>query len=153
VVGEVCHFIDFLTFICGSLPCSVHAAAMRSVSGINDTLTITLAFANGSIGTISYFANGDKSLAKEYVEIFSSGAVYLIDDFKSLTVHANGRQKDKKLLVQDKGQKTEVTAFIAALATGSGPLITFEEIYLTTLVTLKVLESLRTGQSVTIRTA
>ena len=153
VIGEVCHFIDFLTYICGSLPCSVHSAAMRSATGTNDTLTITLEFANGSIGTVSYFANGDKSLAKEKVEIFANGSVYLLDDFRALTVHAKGKKKEKKLLVQDKGQKNEVEAFIKAIAAGTGPVIPFNEIYSATLVTFKALESLRTGQRITIRTA
>lgn len=153
VIGEVCHFIDFLTYICGSLPCSVHSAAMRSATGANDTLTITLEFANGSIGTVSYFANGDKSLAKEKVEIFANGSVYLLDDFRSLTVHAKGKKREKKLLVQDKGQKVEVEAFIKAITAGTGPVIPFNEIYSATLVTLKALDSLRTGQSITIRTA
>jgi predicted dehydrogenase len=153
VIGEVCHFIDFLTYMCGSLPCSVYAAAMRSGAGANDTLTITLEFANGSVGTIAYFANGDKSLAKENVEIFAHGSVYLLDDFRALTVHAKGKKKEKKLLVQDKGQKVEVEAFIKAIAAGTGPVIPFNEIYSATLVTLNALESLQTRQSVTIRTA
>ena len=153
IIGEVCHFIDFLTFMNGSLPNSVHATAMRSAIGTDDTLTITLGFINGSIGTVSYFANGDKSLAKERVEIFAHGSVYLLDDFKSLSIHAHGRKKEKKLLVQDKGQKQEVAAFIEAVASGTGSVIPFDEIYSTTLVTLKALESLRTGESVTLRSA
>lgn len=153
IIGEVCHFIDFLTSMCGSLPCTVHSAAMQSGTGTNDTLTITLEFANGSVGTVSYFANGDKSLAKEKVEIFANGSVYILDDFRSLTVHAKGKKKERKLLVQDKGQKIEVEAFIKAIAAGTGPVIPFNEIYSATLVTLKALESLQTRQSVAIRSA
>lgn len=150
IVGEVCHFIDFLTYLNGSLPSSVHAAAMRSASAANDTVTITLAFQNGSIGTVSYFANGDKSLPKERVEIFSHGAVYILDDFRSLTIHAHGGRKEKKLLVQDKGQKNEVRAFLDALREGKDAVIPFREIHSATLVTLKALESLRTGTCVTV---
>lgn len=150
IVGEVCHFIDFLTYLNGSLPSSVHAVAMRAASGTNDTVTITLAFRNGSIGTVSYFAYGDKSLPKERVEIFSHGVVYILDDFRSLTIHANGAKKEKKLLVQDKGQKSEVRSFLEAILEGQDAVIPFQEIYAATLVTLKALESLRTGGCVTV---
>lgn len=150
IVGEVCHFIDFLTYLNGSLPCSVHSAAMLSSTGTNDTVTITLSFRNGSIGTVSYFANGDKSLPKERVEIFSHGVVYILDDFRGLTIHTNGVRKKKTLLVQDKGQKSEVRNFIEAIREGRDAIIPFREIYAATLVTLKALESLRTGGCVTV---
>jgi predicted dehydrogenase len=84
------------------------------------------------------------------VEVFSNGSVYIIDDFKTFTIHANGGKKEKKLLVQDKGQKNEVKGFVDAILTGSGPVIPFEEIYASTLVTLKILESARTGRCVTV---
>lgn len=151
IIGEICHFIDFLGYISGSLPGTVHAAPLRSSSGKNDTLTITLEYLNGSIGTISYFANGDKSMAKERVEVFANGAVYVIDDFKTLTIHAGGSKKEKKLFVQDKGQKDEVALFIKALREGAEPLIPFEDIRCTTLVTLRALESIRLGQRMCIQ--
>jgi len=150
IIGEVCHFIDFLTYINGSLPATVHAAAMQSASGNNDTVTITLTFQNGSIGTVSYFANGDKGLPKERVEIFSSGTVYILDNFRRLTIHANGRKKEKKLLIQDKGQKNEVRSFLEAIREGKDAVIPFREIHSATLVSLKALESLRTGCCVTV---
>jgi predicted dehydrogenase len=150
IIGEVCHFVDFLTYLNGSLPCSVHAAAMSTATGANDTVTITLAFRNGSIGTVSYFANGDKSLPKEKVEIFSHGVVYILDDFRNLTIHANGGKKEKKLFVQDKGQKNEVRSFLAAIREGQEAVIPFQEIYAVTLVTLKAMESMRSGACVTV---
>jgi len=60
IIGEVCHFVDFLTFMNGSLPVYVYAAAMKDPNNLNDVLNISLRYENGSIGTISYFANGDK---------------------------------------------------------------------------------------------
>lgn len=74
----------------------------------------------------------------------------MLNDFKSLTIYANGKKKEKKLLSQDKGQKNEVQAFIAAVLNGTGDVVPFEEMYSTTLVTFKILESLRTGQSIKI---
>ena len=54
--------------------------------------------------TISYFANGDKSLPKERVEIYANGSTAVLDDFKTLAIHAHGKKKEKKLFSQDKGQ-------------------------------------------------
>ncbi|MEZ4601740.1 MAG: bi-domain-containing oxidoreductase [Syntrophotaleaceae bacterium] len=148
VIGEVCHFVDFLTFLNGSPPVRVYAAPMKSSSETNDTLTLTLQYRNGSVGTVSYFANGDKGLAKEKLEVFANGCTCVLDDFRTLTIHARGRARVKGGRVQDKGQKSGVTAFIEGVLEGNGPAIPFEEIHSTTLVTLKALESLRTGESI-----
>jgi polar amino acid transport system substrate-binding protein len=150
IVGEGCHFIDFLAWLNGSLPVSVHAAAIQPSCGVPDTVTITLAFRNGSIGTVAYFANGDRSLPKERVEVFADGTAAVIDDFRSLTVHANGRRTEKRLYAQDKGQKEEVRRFIDAVRRGDGEPIPFAETYSATLAAFMALDSLRTGNSVRI---
>ena len=118
IIGEVCHFVDFLTFMNGSLPVSVYAHVLIDPNALNDTLTVSLRYENGAIGTISYFANGDKSLAKERVEVYAHGCTAVLEDFKSLILHAGGKRKRKKLLSQDKGQKNEVAAFLDAVGTG-----------------------------------
>ncbi|WAC06931.1 MAG: bi-domain-containing oxidoreductase [Thermodesulfobacteriota bacterium] len=148
IIGEVCHFVDFLTFVTGSLPVSVYATVMNSSDNLNDTLNISLTYANGSIGTISYFANGDKSLPKEWVEIYAHGSTAIIHDFKRLLMHAQGKKKGKKLLSQNKGQETEVRLFIESIVKGSGETIPFAEIYSASLVTFKIMESIRSGQRV-----
>ncbi len=148
IMGEVCHFVDLLTFFAGSMPVLVYASAMKDADNLNDTITINLNYENGSVGTICYFANGDKSVPKERLEIYSAGSVGVIEDFRSMTIHKNGKQKGKKLLAQDKGQKTEMGIFFDAVTTGRKSPISFEEICSTSLVTFKILESLRTGNAV-----
>jgi len=143
IIGEICHFVDFLTFLNGSLPVSVYASAMSGANNLNDTLNIFLTYQNGSIGTISYFANGDKSMPKERIEIFTNGCVAVLEDFRILSIHAHGKKKIKKLLSQDKGQKTEVNQFINAILNGTGEVIPFEQIYSASLVTFKIIESIR----------
>ena len=119
-------------------------------SKLNDVLNISLKYANGSIGTISYFANGDKSLPKERVEIYANGCTAILGDFKTLVVYADGKKKKKKLLSQNKGQKTEVRQFIEAILNGTGEVIPFEEIHSASLATFKIIESIRSGESVKI---
>jgi predicted dehydrogenase/threonine dehydrogenase-like Zn-dependent dehydrogenase len=148
IIGEVCHFIDFLTFINDSLPVSVHASAMQEPQNLHDVVSLSLQYANGSIGTILYFSNGDKSLAKERVEIFSNGVSAVLDDFKKLTVFSKGKKKEHKLLNQDKGQKEEVSLFIQSVLEGKAAPIPFEQIYNTSLAAFKALESIRTGQAI-----
>ncbi len=146
IIGEVCHFVDFLTFLNGSLPVSVYADGMRDVNNLNDTLLVSLKYQNGSIGSISYLANGDKTLAKERIEIFAHGCTAIIEDFKYLLIYAGGKKKEKRLMSQDKGQKSEVRLFIDTILQGQGQLISFEEIYSTSLVTFEILESIRNYQ-------
>jgi polar amino acid transport system substrate-binding protein len=150
VIGEVCHFVDLLTYLNGSLPVSVHANVLNAPNALNDTLNVSISYANGSIGAISYFANGDKSLPKERVEAFAHGCTAVLEDFKRLTIHAKGSSREKKLLSQDKGQKAEVRAFIAAVRDGKGPPIPYDELFSTSLVTFKILDSIQVGQSIRI---
>ncbi len=148
IVGEVCHFVDFLTFINGSLPVSVNAQAMDDPNNLNDVLNISMKYQNGSIGTISYLANGDKSLPKERVEIFCSGCTAIIDDFRSLIMHTKGRKREKRLLSQDKGQKEEIKRFVDAVKGTSLPPIPIDEILNTSHVCFAALESVRSGQAI-----
>jgi polar amino acid transport system substrate-binding protein len=147
IIGEVCHFVDFLTFLNGSMPVTVHAAAMQSPDALMDTLNVSLTYENGSIGTISYLANGDKSLPKEHVEIYGHGCTAVIDDFKALSIYSGGKKREKKFLSQDKGQKAEIKAFIDAIRQGTISPIPFEEIYNASMVTFKIMESIKTGNS------
>jgi len=147
VIGEVCHFVDFLTYLNGSLPVSVHAHVLNDPHHLNDTITVSLSYVNGSIGTISYFVNGDKSLPKERVEVFAHGCTAVLEDFKRLTIHGKGKSKEKKLLSQDKGQKNEVRVFLDAVREGKAPPIPYAELFSTSLATFKILESIQTGQS------
>jgi polar amino acid transport system substrate-binding protein len=148
ILGEVCHFVDFLTYISGSLPKSVYAIVLSEPNHLKDTLNVSLLYENGSIGTISYFANGDKSLPKERIEVFANGCSAVIEDFKSLSFYAGGKKTTKKLLSQNKGQKDEVRIFLDTIISGGENPIPFDEIYSTSLVTFKIIESIRTGKSI-----
>lgn len=148
VPGECCHFIDFLTFMSGSLPVEVHARAMPEKT--EDTVIITLRFGNGSIGSVQYFANGSGSLAKERIEIYRAGVTGVIMDFRELEVYGRGRPFRKKLVSQDKGQKTMIEAFIRAIKQGGPSPIAFDQIRAVTLATMGALDSLRGGVTVRI---
>jgi len=151
IIGEVCHFLDLLTFLAGSLPLSIYASAMADPYHHHDTLNAALRFHDGSIGTVSYFSNGDKGLPKEYLEVFSHGATAIVNDFKTMTLYSKGRKTQKKLLSQDKGQKNEVSLFLGHIHQGQpGNVIPVEELFTVTRTVFKALESLQSNQTVTV---
>lgn len=140
IIGEVCHFIDLASCLAGSAIKSVSANGMNDMQQLSDTLTINLAFTNGSIATISYFSNGSKELDKEYLEVFAGGQVLQLHDFKDLTIYGKTK-KTYSLARQDKGHKHEVLAFLEAIRSGTASPVPFNEIYSSMLATFKVQES------------
>lgn len=126
IVGEGCHFIDLLRFLAAS-PIVAHSRlAMDSATG--DTVTLQLAFADGSIGTVHYFANGCKAFPKERLEVFAAGRVLQLDNFRKLKAYAWPGFKSMNLWSQDKGQKACAAAFVKAIADGGMAPIPFAEI-------------------------
>lgn len=145
VIGEVCHFIDYLAYLNGSLPTKVSASVIPDPDQLNDTLNILIQFENGSSGVIGYYANGSKSMPKEYVEIFSAGMSATLKDFKELQVYAKGKPKKTKLFNQNKGQKEMVASFISGLLDQGQAPIPFKDIVAVTKTSFKVLDSIKLG--------
>jgi len=147
ILGEVCHFVDYMIYLTGSLPTRLFATAMDDVAGTRDTVNINIEFENGSTGIIAYLANGAKSLTKEYIEVYQAGFSYIINDFKEITIYG-ATKKSTKLTNQNKGQKEMVTEFISSIRNANPCTISFEDIYMSTLATFKILESIETKKSV-----
>ncbi len=149
IIGEACHFIDLCMFIAGSPITSVSAVAVKDASMLNDTVVISLAFENGSIANVSYFSNGNKQVSKEYLEVFGSGIVAQMDDFKSLNVF--GKTEKKTTGTQDKGHQEEIKIFVECIKQGKPAPIPFEETVMSTRATFKALQSIATnGQRITL---
>jgi predicted dehydrogenase len=148
IIGEVCHFIDFMHFITSSLTTRVYAEAISSSNQdvVNDdSVFITLRFADGSNGSIAYLAEGDRAMAKERIEIFGGGKSFVIDDFRRTTAFQNGRETKTKLREQDKGQRDEVRVVCEMVREGKPAPIALADLAATTRATFRILESLRTG--------
>jgi predicted dehydrogenase len=118
IVGEACHFIDLLRFLADAPIVEWRRTCMTS--GTHDTLSLQLAFADGSIGTVHYFANGSKSFPKERLEIFAGGRVLQLDNFRKLKGFGWPGFSKMNLWKQDKGQRACAAAFVQAIADG-GP--------------------------------
>ncbi|MGD0792917.1 MAG: bi-domain-containing oxidoreductase [Terriglobales bacterium] len=153
ILGEVCHFVDFLCFLAGACPIEVQAQTVGNPGQYSmDNVLASLKFANGTLGTISYLASGDKSASKERVEVFGGGSVAILEDFRRLELVRNGRKQiTRARWEQDKGHKAEMQAFVDALLGKTPPPIPFEQVVGSTLATLRLQNSCQTGQPLTVQ--
>jgi predicted dehydrogenase/threonine dehydrogenase-like Zn-dependent dehydrogenase len=127
ILGEACHFVDLLRFLAESPIASWHCTGMQAEQP--DTISLQLNFADGSIGTIHYFANGSKSFPKERLEVFASGRVLQLDNFRKLLGFGWPGFKAMNLWCQDKGQRACAQAFIDAIASTTSSPIPVEELF------------------------
>jgi len=144
LLGEVCHFIDFLTCLAGAWPRRV---AARGSGG--EDVVVTLEFAGGSIGTIAYAAHGSRAFGKERVEVFGGGRAAVLDDFRRLEmVDGSRRRTAGSRLRPDKGHAGLWSAFLTAVAQGGEPPIPYGELLAVAEATLAAAESLRRGAAI-----
>ena len=148
IIGEACHFVDFLTWLAGSPIASVHATALANRGHYrDDNFVATLGFEDGSIGTITYVANGDKSFPKERLEVFGGGAVGVLDDFRTLTlVRGNQSKTTQSRLRQDKGHQGEWRAFADSILAGGPSPIPIGELINVTATCFEILKAIRTRE-------
>ncbi|MBL6952959.1 MAG: bi-domain-containing oxidoreductase [Alphaproteobacteria bacterium] len=148
MIGEGCHFVDLASALCNSEPSSIYAigsAKPHKSAMLNDNLSVSLTFENGSIANIIYTADGSTAMGKEYVEVFGAGRSAVINDFKELWLHEGDQNTTrKKLGTQDKGQKNMLAAWLVGLKTGE-PCISYECLMKTSLATVMAVESLSIG--------
>jgi predicted dehydrogenase len=147
IIGEGCHFIDFLSFLAGSPPLRVTAQALPDGGRYHaDNVILTCAFPDGSLGTLTYLANGDKAFAKERVEVFCGGKVAVLDDFRSLQTSSNGsRRSYNSRFGQDKGHQAGWEAFLECVRSGGLPPISYTDLTGVTRATFAAIQALRSG--------
>ncbi len=152
IIGEACHFIDFLTFVNGAAPVQVSALGLPDTLRYReDNVIITLEFPDGSIGTLSYLAAGDRAFPKERIEIIGGGRVAVLDDFRRLERIQNGKRKvHRSRLRQDKGHRQEWEAFTKAIEEGGPPPIPYEHLVGVSLGSIAAVEALRSRKPVKI---
>jgi predicted dehydrogenase/threonine dehydrogenase-like Zn-dependent dehydrogenase len=149
VIGEVCHFIDFLGWLMGGTPETVSARGLPDTGKYRgDNIVITLTYPNGAVGTITYIASGDRGIGKERIEVHGGGRSAVLSDFRRLELYRNGRRSVKQLrLRQDKGHRTECREFVEALLTGGPSPIALTDIIGTTRATILAVKSAGSGQT------
>jgi len=147
IIGEACHFVDFITFLVGAAPVSVSAHGLPDGGKYReDNVSMTFTFPDGSLGIVDYLANGDRSVAKERVEVFCGGKVAILDDFRSLETVEDGKRKEVKGR-QDKGWVDEWKAFARAIREGGEPPVPYEQLIGVTKSTFAAVESIRNSSA------
>ncbi|MBN2047888.1 MAG: bi-domain-containing oxidoreductase [Anaerolineaceae bacterium] len=152
IIGESCHFIDFLCYLVGDVPEAVSAVGLPDDDRYQqDNVVLTLRFKNGSIGTVSYLANGDKAYPKEFVEVFQGGAVAALDDFRRLELVCNGRRTIyRSRLRQDKGHAAAWHAFTEAILRDRSAPIPYRQLLGVAQTTFMVMKALQSGKEETV---
>jgi predicted dehydrogenase len=145
IIGEACHFIDLLRFLAGA---PIESWQILSIGGSgggvrDDKASITLRFADGSIGTIHYLANGHSSFPKERIEVFCGGGILQLDNFRKMRGFGWRGFEKMNLWKQDKGQAACVAAFVAAIGAGRPAPIPFEEIVEVARATILIAQAAR----------
>lgn len=151
IVGEVCHFVDLIQFITDSRISKIMAESVASGNkGIvdNDNASITLRMKNGSLGIITYLANGDMSLPKERIEVTAGKRAAVIDNFQVAYLFSKGSRKKIGNGKTDKGITSEVKAFMRAVQSSGLPLISFDDLINSSLTTFRILTALSIGMPV-----
>jgi len=149
IIGEACHFIDLICHLCGSSIESVSASAMaRQPSAIADTMSISLKLADGSVGTLSYFANGSKAYPKETVEVFSGGRVLRLENFRRLRGFGFRGFRGSRTSRQDKGHAAQFDTLVKRLEAGGRPLVPLAQSVNATLASFAAATSANDGRTV-----
>lgn len=146
IIGEACHFIDLMRYLAESEIVSIDARRMGenpSMDVVEDKAAIILGFADGSFGTIHYFANGANSFPKERIEVFTNGKVLQLDNFVKLKGFGFKGFTKMNLWKQDKGQNECTMQFLDAIRSGKPSPIPASEIFEVARVSIEIAEKLR----------
>lgn len=149
VLGEACHFFDYLCFIFAAPPVRVFAQTTWPVSGrlpFPDSVSAQVEFADGSSGQLIYSAEGDSTFPKETFTIFGAGLVAAITNFQELTVHHGRRKKD--FSYSSKGHAEQMLAWADFLAGRSDHPSPYANSRISMLLTFAALESIQQGRAI-----
>ena len=119
-IGEACHIYDLFTCLADARVVNVSAQAIAPRGAHyrrDDNFVATLAFAEGSLATLTYTALGARDFPKETAELFVDGKIAALNDYRSLTVHGT-RAGALRTAMQQKGLTEELAAFAQSVRSG-----------------------------------
>jgi predicted dehydrogenase/threonine dehydrogenase-like Zn-dependent dehydrogenase len=110
IIGEACHIVDLVNSLTNCRIINCHAESIdgdKSKFTSADNKSILLKYEDGSVATIEYLSLGNKSMAKEYMEIHFDEKTIVMNDFKNLEFYGlkTGTLKSKTSL---KGHQEEL---------------------------------------------
>ncbi len=150
IVGELCHFVDWARAVVGCPVRTVSAIVLPDAGRYShDNVSVTIGFEDGSVANLLYVANGDRTVGKEYFEVFCGGGIARIDDFKTLVLSRNGKTETVKG-GRDKGHRKELELTLEAMKQAKSAPVDFEELVEVTAATFAIEEAIRTQRVVSL---
>ena len=143
LLGEAVHFLDWMTWIIDKEPISVQAT--QSGSDLN-SFSVTLSYADGSLGTLVYSMMGSPDMQKESIDILMGNTTLVIDNFEKVKVCKKGK-RDKYLKLSGKGHKEQLVAFQKSINTGTRAHPNASDGVRATACAIAALKSIRNGCS------
>lgn len=149
LIGEACHFVDYMQAMCGARPSSVFAQRVgRQTSGMtDDQCVISLTFADGSVGSVIYTAGGNSGLAKERFEAHADGKSLIMDDFHETHLYSGSQREVFKTPKRDKGFNAEINHLVQAVEQGSPSVMSFDDMAAVTRACLFAVRSLQSASA------
>jgi len=150
IVGEGCHFFDFINWLIGAEPRKIFAGMISSNNPClvdANNIVCTLSYEDGSVASLTYTTIGNESFPKERIEMFMDGGVVAIDDFRELVI-VGLRDKGERLPKIERGQfelLQEYGRFLIGEGKGADLATTADGIK-ATVCSLKTLDALKTGK-------
>jgi predicted dehydrogenase/threonine dehydrogenase-like Zn-dependent dehydrogenase len=146
IIAECCHFFDLFNYLLRSRNPNVQvtSTSVNAASTVTrDNLVAVLKYPNGSLATLTYSALGNRSMDRERLEVFGQGMAFVLDDFKTLTIHERSRSKVIRLGKTDKGHRIEISELERLVKGASSSLITFEDAVASTKTTFLAEKAVR----------
>lgn len=148
LLGEGCHFVDFLCDQADGDPLRVSARGFRSDPSLpllaTDNFSLQIDFSDGSVGAVIYSADSPTGPGKERFATSSPGAFAVIDDFRSGSIWRGAKRTKLGGRTAEKGW-AEQYALIASVLAGKGEPPPVESYLISSLATLAAARSLSSG--------
>ncbi|MFQ6052332.1 MAG: bi-domain-containing oxidoreductase [Candidatus Hydrothermarchaeota archaeon] len=143
IIGEACHMFDLFNYLVDSNVISIDASAIKPQFPYeaSDNFVATVKYEDGSVATLLYTALGPDDLPKEYIEVYCGEKVFIINDFKKLTV----KGEKGGIEIQDKGLLQELLEFALALKEGKEMPISLDDMILATKISFEVDKMIKRG--------
>lgn len=138
IIGEGCHIIDLFNYFTDELPVSMSVEAITPKTenvGKIDNCVITVKYADGSLATLTYCANGSTKYPKEFCQIFCDNNTYILNDYRQTQIFGI-KEETFSTKTADKGHYNELLKFADAIKKGNRFAIPLDSLLATSKLTI-----------------